>query len=80
MKISTRHMLAQRLIGLVAVILFLGATDLWPIPLVGLLPVWMGYPGLVILFAIIISGLGFGPWGRIVTRHVVTEDRKYREI
>ena len=79
MKNSTKHMLAQRLIGLVAILIFLGATNIWPIPILNLLPDWVGLVSLFILLVVIVSGLGFGPWGRAVGKMIVEESKEYRD-
>ena len=78
MKNSTKHMLAQRLIGFVAVLIFLGATKIWPIPGLHLLPDWVGLIGLFVLFGVIISGLGLGPWGKAVNNMLIKENEEYQ--
>jgi len=78
MKQSTKHLILQRLIGLLAVIVFLGATKIWEIPYVNSLPEWVGIFSLVVLFVVMLSGMGMGPWGQAVNKMIIREQHEYR--
>ena len=78
MKLSTKHLCAQRVLALIAFLVFIGALKIWPIPFVSMLPNWVGLVGLAVLFAAILSSLGIGPWGRVVNRLLTQEDKAYR--
>ena len=79
MKRSTMHLVAQRVLAAIAFAVFIGALKVWPIPYLALLPDWVGLLGLAFLFVAVLSGLGFGPWGRIVNALTAAEDKAYRD-
>jgi hypothetical protein len=79
MKRSTTHLVAQRILALIAFVLFIGALKIWPIAYLGAMPDWVGQVGLALLFVAVLSGLGFGPWGRLVNALTTAEDKAYRE-
>jgi hypothetical protein len=74
MKRSTKHLIAQRVVALLAFVVFIGALKIWPIPFVSEWPNWVGLLGLAVLFAAILSGFGIGPWGRAVKVFLTQED------
>jgi len=73
MKRSTAHLIIQRVVALLAFIVFVGALKVWSIPLVSEWPDWVGLLGFVVLAVAILSSLGFGPWGRAVKRLLAEE-------
>jgi hypothetical protein len=79
MRLSTRHLLAQRAIALMAFLVFMGALKLWPVPLLKELPDWVGLAAFAIFSAVLLSGLGLGPWGRFVNKLAALEDASYRK-
>lgn len=79
MKPSTKHQIAQRVLALVAFLVFVGALKIWRIPFLETLPDWVGLVGLAAMFIAVLSALGFGPWGRTVTRLISAEDKAFRD-
>jgi len=70
MRKSTKHAIAQRLLAVVGLLLFLA-----PIWFAGLhsIPSYVLIFGFILLAFAIVSGLGFGPWGRYYSSLCVTE-------
>jgi hypothetical protein len=79
MRLSTKHLLAQRVIALMAFLVIIGALKIWPIPLLEELPCWVGLLAFAIFAGVIVSSIGFGPWGHYVNKLAVLEDEQYRE-
>jgi hypothetical protein len=77
MKRSTKHLIAQRVVALLAFVVFIGALKIWPFPLVSEWPNWVGLLALAVLFAAILSALGIGPWGRAVKASLTQENQMY---
>jgi len=67
----------QRLVALVAFVIFIGALKVWPIPVVSDWPDWVGLLGFMFLVAAILSSLGFGPWGHTV-KQLLAQERGVR--
>lgn len=63
----------QRLVALVAFVIFIGALKIWHIPVVSQWPDWVGLLGFTLLVAAVLSSLGFGPWGRTVKQLLAQE-------
>lgn len=74
MRSSTKHAIAQRLLGLVGVTLFAG--PMWFREL-GFVPPALQLLGLLLLFFGILSAFGVGPWGRYYTTLVVSDNETY---
>jgi hypothetical protein len=74
MRSSTKHAIAQRLLGLVGVALFAG--PMWFHELSFVSPV-LQLLGLLLLFFGILSAFGVGPWGRYYSAIVVSDNEAY---
>jgi hypothetical protein len=71
MRTSTKHAIAQRLLGLVGVALFAG--PMWSREL-SFVPPSLQLLGLFLLFFGILSAFGVGPWGRYYSAIVATDN------
>ena len=74
MRTSTKHAVAQRLLGLVGVALFAG--PMW-FRVLGFVPPAFQLLGLPILFFGIISAFGVGPWGRYYKAVLIADNEAY---
>ncbi len=71
---STRHAIAQRLLGLAGVALFAG--PMW-FQVLRFIPPALQLLGLLMLFVGIISAYGIGPWGRNYRKLLNAEREAY---
>jgi hypothetical protein len=74
MRPSTKHAIAQRLLGLVGVALFAG--PMWFREL-NFVPPALQLLGLLMLFLGTFSAFGVGPWGRYYTTLAVSDNEAY---
>jgi hypothetical protein len=74
MRRSTKHAIAQRLLGLFGVALFAG--PMWFHGL-GFVPPTIQLMGLPILFFAMLSAFGIGPWGRYFKALFVADNEAY---
>jgi hypothetical protein len=73
LKTSTKHAISQRLLALLGFVLAIG--PYWGLPYVGASPAWTSLLGFLLAFIGVLSGAGFGPWGKHFTKLYVNDHR-----
>ena len=75
---STKHHLAALALACIAFLIMAGSLRVWDIPLLSLLPSWVGILAFALFVFAVLSASRIGPWGRWMTRQTLEESAAYK--